>query len=187
MTIYDRPRNIALQPNAPLGTMMDQLHRSRLHGGPPYSCRFFFFKLSLSYKALLCLVPPVHKYRSHRPFPFSSSLFNFQRTGSSKSLSFFLSLILYFYFRFTTSRLVPFSPPSIFEMFSKSFIAFVFLLTLTSSVNVQAAAISPALSIRGNLMRNDLQRPSNGNHCGDVNVVADTNGTSSALVTNLNR
>ena len=48
-------------------------------------------------------------------------------------------------------------------MFSKSLIVSVFLLTLTSSVNVQAAP-APALGIRGNLGRDDIQPPSNRNH-----------------------
>jgi hypothetical protein len=78
-------------------------------------------------------------------------------------------------------------------MFSKSFIAFVFLLTLTSSVNAHAI-ISPALGIQGKPMRNDVQRPSNGNPCGNVDiaehintstaVVADENGTFSPSITN---
>ncbi|KAI0251236.1 hypothetical protein BJV78DRAFT_1213598 [Lactifluus subvellereus] len=80
-------------------------------------------------------------------------------------------------------------------MLSKSFIASVFLLTLTSSVNAHAA-ISPALGVKGNPVRNDVQRPSNGKPCGNVNiaqnidtstpVVADANGTFSASITNFN-
>jgi hypothetical protein len=157
--------------------------------------QIYFFKLSLSYKALLCLEPSLHKYRSHRPFhsPVPYSAFNPQRTGSSKSPLLFLSLPLYFHF--TTTRLCLFTPPSIFEMFSKSLIVSVFLLTLTSSVNVQAAP-APALGIRGNLGRDDIQPPSNRNPCGHANitkdigtptpVVAGANGTSS-LITRLNR
>ena len=81
-------------------------------------------------------------------------------------------------------------------MFSKSFIAFVFLFTLTSSVNVQAAP-SPALDMRGNLVRNDVELSSNCSHSGHVNitknigtstpVVADAKETPSPLITHSNR
>jgi hypothetical protein len=54
-------------------------------------------------------------------------------------------------------------------MFSKSLIVSVFLLILTSSVDVQAAP-APALGIRCNLVRNDVQHPSNHNPCGDVSI-----------------
>jgi len=80
-------------------------------------------------------------------------------------------------------------------MFSKSFIASVFLLTLTSSVNAHAA-IAPALGVKGNPVRNDVQRPSGGNPCGNVDiaknidtstpVVADAAGKVSASITNFN-
>ena len=80
-------------------------------------------------------------------------------------------------------------------MFSKSFIASVFFLALTSSVNAHAA-ISPALGVAGNPVRNDVQRPSAASPCGNVNiaknidtstaVAADANGSFSPSITNFN-
>ena len=82
-------------------------------------------------------------------------------------LSFLLTLLL---FRFT--RLVPPFYSLLFffiEMFSKSFIAPIFLLALTSSVNAHAA-IAPALGVKGNTTRSDVQRPSQAKPCGNINI-----------------
>jgi hypothetical protein len=80
-------------------------------------------------------------------------------------------------------------------MFSKSLIAFLFLFTLTSSVNAHAA-IAPALGVKGDPTRNDVQRPSGGNPCGNVDIAktidnstpvqADANGNFSPSITNFN-
>jgi hypothetical protein len=69
-------------------------------------------------------------------------------------------------------------------MFSKSLIVSVFLLTLTSSVDVQAAP-APALGIRCNLVRNDVQHPSNHNPCGDVSITKNI-GTSTRAAAHAN-
>ena len=58
---------------------------------------------------------------------------------------------------------------SLVEMFSKSFIAPIILLALTSSVNAHAA-VSPALAVNGAPVRNDVQRPSSAEPCGNVNI-----------------
>jgi hypothetical protein len=80
-------------------------------------------------------------------------------------------------------------------MFSKSFIASIFLLALTTSVNAHAA-IAPALGVKGNPVRGDVQRPSANSPCGNVNiaknidtstsVAADANGSFSPSITNFN-
>jgi hypothetical protein len=85
--------------------------------------------------------------------------------------------------------------PSIVEMFSKSFIAPLFLLALTSSVNAHAG-VTPALGVKGTLTRNDVQRPSTANPCGKVNIdqtldsstaiPANANGSFSAAAINFN-
>ncbi|KAH9994221.1 hypothetical protein BJV77DRAFT_1101383 [Russula vinacea] len=54
-------------------------------------------------------------------------------------------------------------------MFSKSFIAPIFLLALASSVNAHAA-IAPALGVKGNPARSDVQRPSQAKPCGNINI-----------------
>jgi hypothetical protein len=81
------------------------------------------------------------------------------------------------------------------EMFSKSFIAPIFLLALTSSVNAHAA-IAPALGVKGNPARSDVQRPSQAKPCGTINIAQNldtsspvnalANGTFSASITDFN-
>jgi hypothetical protein len=80
-------------------------------------------------------------------------------------------------------------------MFSKTFIAPLFLLALTSSVNAHAA-VAPALGVKGTPSRSDVQRPSTGKPCGNVDIAqnldsstavpAGANGTFSATAINFN-
>jgi hypothetical protein len=80
-------------------------------------------------------------------------------------------------------------------MFSKSFIATIFLLALTSSVNAHAA-VSPPLGVKGDPKRTDVQQPSKADPCGNVNIAqnidtstptdAFANGTFSASITDFN-
>jgi hypothetical protein len=60
------------------------------------------------------------------------------------------------------------------EMFSKSFIAPIFLLALTSSANAHAvildAVVAPALGVNGNPALSDVQRPSQAKPCGNINI-----------------
>jgi hypothetical protein len=80
-------------------------------------------------------------------------------------------------------------------MFSKSFIAPIFLLALTSSVNAHAG-ITPALGVKGDFTRNDVQRPSSAQPCGNINIAqnldtstavkADANGNFLPSITNFN-
>jgi hypothetical protein len=65
-------------------------------------------------------------------------------------------------------------------MFSKSLIAFVFLLTFTSSVDAHAA-ISPALGVKGNPGFNDVQRPSNNQPCGNLNIAQNIDSSTTAV------
>ncbi|KAH9994225.1 hypothetical protein BJV77DRAFT_1182556 [Russula vinacea] len=67
-------------------------------------------------------------------------------------------------------------------MFFKSFIAPIFLLALTSSVNAHAA-IAPALGVKGNPARSDVQRPSQAKPCGNINI-AQNLGNSTAVNVN---
>ena len=59
-------------------------------------------------------------------------------------------------------------------MFSKSFIAPIFLLALTSSANAHAvildAVVAPALGVNGSPALSDVQRPSQANPCGNINI-----------------
>jgi phage gp45-like len=55
-------------------------------------------------------------------------------------------------------------------MFSKSFIVPIFLLALTSTVDAHAL-ITPALGVKGNGARSDVQRPSGASLCGNVNIL----------------
>ena len=55
------------------------------------------------------------------------------------------------------------------EMFSKSFVAPILLLALTSSVNAQAC-ISPALGVSGTPDANNVQKPSDDAPCGTINI-----------------
>jgi len=66
-------------------------------------------------------------------------------------------------------------------MFSKSFIALIFLLALTSSANAHAA-IAPALGVEGPPTLNDVQKPTTDAPCGNINI-ADTLDTSTPVVT----
>ncbi|KAI0002115.1 hypothetical protein BJV74DRAFT_722801, partial [Russula compacta] len=80
-------------------------------------------------------------------------------------------------------------------MFSKSFIAPIFLLALTSSVNAHAA-VTPALGVQGTPQRSDVQRPSADKPCGNVNIAqnldsstavpASANGTFSPSILDFN-
>ena len=80
-------------------------------------------------------------------------------------------------------------------MLSKSFIAIVFLLASISSANAHAG-VSPALGVKGQMTRNDVQRPSTGSPCGNVNIAqnldsstavpADENGNFSPNITDFN-
>lgn len=80
-------------------------------------------------------------------------------------------------------------------MVSKSFIAYAFLLCFTTSVNAHAA-IAPALGVKGNPTRSDVQNPSSAKPCGNVNIAQsiDTstpvtvaaNGTFSPSIANFN-
>ena len=54
-------------------------------------------------------------------------------------------------------------------MFSKSFIAPIFFLALTSSINVHAV-VAPALGVKGNPARSDVQRPSQAKPCGNIDI-----------------
>jgi hypothetical protein len=80
-------------------------------------------------------------------------------------------------------------------MFSKSLIAPIFLLALTSSVNAHAG-VSPALGVKGNLARSDVQRPSQAKPCGNIDIAqnldtstavnANGNGSFAASITDFN-
>jgi hypothetical protein len=69
-------------------------------------------------------------------------------------------------------------------MFSKSLIAPIFLLALTSSVNAHAV-IAPALGIKENPARSDVQRPSQAKPCGNINIAQNLD-TSTAVKVNAN-
>ena len=80
-------------------------------------------------------------------------------------------------------------------MFSKSIIAPLFLLALTSSVNAHAA-VAPALGVKGNPARSDVQRPSQAKPCGNIDIAqnldtstavnANANGSFAASITDFN-
>jgi hypothetical protein len=80
-------------------------------------------------------------------------------------------------------------------MFSKSFIAPLIFLVLTSSVNAHCG-VTPALGVKGNMKRSDVQRPSNAKPCGNINIAqtldsstatpVNANGTFSVAATNFN-
>jgi len=69
-------------------------------------------------------------------------------------------------------------------MFPKSSIAPLFFLALASSVNAHAG-VTPALGVKGTLTRNDVQRPSTANPCGNVNI-AQTLDSSTAIPASAN-
>ena len=79
------------------------------------------------------------------------------------------------------TRLIPSALISFVNMFSKSFIALIFLLALTSSANAHAA-IAPALGVEGPPTLNDVQKPTTDAPCGNINI-ADTLDTSTPVVT----
>ncbi len=54
-------------------------------------------------------------------------------------------------------------------MVSKFFIAYAFLLCFTTSVNAHGAP-GNLLGVKGQPTRNDVQRPSQSNPCGNVNI-----------------
>ena len=101
--------------------------------------------------------------------------------------------LFYHFLPFTSTRLI--LSTFIFTMVSKSFIAYAFLLCFTTSVNAHAA-IAPALGVKGNPIRSDVQRPSSGSPCGNVNIAqtldtstavpASANGSFSASITDFN-
>jgi len=80
-------------------------------------------------------------------------------------------------------------------MFFKALPASVFALVLSAQVSAHAI-ISPALGVKANPVRNDVQRLSSASPCGNVNiaqtidtstpVTASTNGSFAANVTNFN-
>ena len=80
-------------------------------------------------------------------------------------------------------------------MVSKSFVAYAFLLCFTASVNAHAA-IAPALGVKGNPARSDVQNPSSGSPCGKINIAqtldtstaapASADGSFSASITDFN-
>lgn len=80
-------------------------------------------------------------------------------------------------------------------MLSKSFIASIFLIASISSVNAHAG-VSPALGVKGQLARSDVQRPSANSPCGTVDVAqnldsstavqADATGNFSPSITDFN-
>lgn len=80
-------------------------------------------------------------------------------------------------------------------MVSKSFIAYAFLLCFATSVSAHAA-IAPALGVKGDPTRGDVQRPSTGKPCGNVDiaqtldtstpVTAAADGTFSPSITDFN-
>lgn len=80
-------------------------------------------------------------------------------------------------------------------MLSKSFIASIFLIASISSVDAHAG-VNPALGVKGQLTRNDVQRPSANSPCGNVNIPqnldtstaiqADASGSFSPTITDFN-
>ncbi|KAN0125542.1 hypothetical protein V8E52_000749, partial [Russula decolorans] len=80
-------------------------------------------------------------------------------------------------------------------MLSKSFIASIFLIASISSVDAHAG-VSPALGVKGQLARSDVQRPSANSPCGNTNIPqnldtstaiqADANGNFSPTITDFN-
>jgi hypothetical protein len=82
---------------------------------------------------------------------------------------------------------------SFIKMLSKSFVASVFLLALTSSVNANCV-ITPALGVSGDPAAGNVQHPSSAAPCGDIpigsnldsssTIQADTNGQFTPSITN---
>jgi hypothetical protein len=67
-------------------------------------------------------------------------------------------------------------------MFSKSLIALIFFLASTSSINAHAV-VAPALGVKGNPARSDVQRPSQAKPCGNINIAQNLD-TSTAVKAN---
>ena len=80
-------------------------------------------------------------------------------------------------------------------MFSKTFFASITIVALSLQVHGHAG-ITPALGVKGQLARNDVQRPSDGKPCGNVNIAqvldtstpvnADADGSFTTTVTDFN-
>ena len=66
-------------------------------------------------------------------------------------------------------------------MFFKSLIAPIFLLALTSSVNAHAV-VAPALGVKGNPARSDVQRPSQAKPCGNINITQNLDNSTAVNV-----
>ena len=81
-------------------------------------------------------------------------------------------------------------------MISKSFVASIFLLALTSSVNANAV-VTPPLSVQGTPGASDVQQPSDGKPCGNIpisqnidssqTVQANSNGEFNPSIINFNK
>ena len=145
----------------------------------------------------VCLLPvlkasPMIPFSQHHGHP------QLQSPSEGRFLTFSILSFVFFHLFSTFLRpvlLVFILLPSIVEMFSKSFIAPLFLLALTSSVHAHAG-VTPALGVQGTLTRNDVQRPSTANPCGKVNIdqtldsstaiPANANGSFSATAINFN-
>lgn len=155
-------------------------------------------QIALSYLAPQCFLR-VHK--STKPLQWSLSTTPFTSSpGLASSEDRFLTVFLSYqpyYHLFSASLGWSYSFYSILfvKMFSKSFIAPIFLLALTSSVNAHAG-ITPALGVKGNLARSDVQRPSTAQPCGNINIAqnldtstavnADASGNFLPSITNFN-
>jgi hypothetical protein len=122
----------------------------------------------------------VHKSLDPRPYShptkrsFPVLVLHLQRTGASQSLFLLLTLLL-----LSFTRPIPRDLISFLNMLSKSFIAPIFLLALTSSVNAHAA-VAPALGVEGTPTLNDVQKPSTDAPCGNINI-ADSLDTSTPV------
>ena len=125
--------------------------------------------------------------------------FNNPSSGLASSEDGFLAVHLSNYF-FSDSLLAGptcshSAPYRFVKMLSKSFIASILLLASISSVNAHAG-VSPALGVKGQITRNDVQRPSANTPCGKANIAqtldgstpvqADETGNFSPSITNFN-
>jgi hypothetical protein len=105
-------------------------------------------------------------------------LVHLQRTGSSQSI-FLANPATSFLIHFagpTCSHSVPYHFD---KMLCKSFIASIFLLASISSANAHAG-VTPALGVKGQFTRDDVQFPSTSSPCGNVNI-AKTLGNSTPV------
>jgi hypothetical protein len=143
------------------------------------------------------IVRLVRVHKSHlRPWSLSTTAF-IPSSGPASLEDRFLTVYLSCFISTSLGWPYVFSFHSLLfaEMFSKSIIAPIFLLALTSSVNAHAL-IAPALGVKGDGTRNDVQRPSDANRCGNVNIVqnldtstpvqAKADGTFLASITDFN-